>query len=201
MKRPKVARAAALAIALIGATGAHAHVGTQAIAVVAGALHPWLTPACALVLVALVLWQCQWAAATDLAPFGGFAVSVAAGAAIGLLSSVTVTPWLAEAIAVLLALCVALALRPPRGPWLVIHPAAALLAGVVAGADAAGEVESPAMFVAGVFAGALVVPLMVALVLVERPSPVAKIGMRVAGSWVAAIALIAMALRVAAVRV
>ncbi len=192
--------AAALSPVLLWSAGAHAHVGTQAVAVVAGALHPWLTPACALILAALVLWQCQIAASTDLAPFGWFAASLAAGVALGLLTPVNPTPSLADLLAVSLALCVTLAWRPPRALWYSTHVAAAMFAGIVAGADAAGEVESPTLFVAGVFAGGLVVPLTVALALVERSSPVAKIGMRVAGSWLAAIALIAMALRFAALR-
>ena len=146
--------AAALSPVLLWSAGAHAHVGTQAVAVVAGALHPWLTPACALILAALVLWQCQIAASTDLAPFGWFAASLAAGVALGLLTPVNPTPSLGDLLAASLALCVTLAWRPPRALWSSTHVAAAMFAGIVAGADAAGEVESPTLFVAGVFAGA-----------------------------------------------
>jgi hypothetical protein len=185
---------ACLSIALLWSSQAEAHVGTQFVPLLAGALHPWLTPACAMVLIALVLWLCQHVQSTDLAPFGMLSACLTAGVGVGLSAPVSLPPWGTGLLALTLASCVSVAVRPRRPLWLGIVSASALLAGVVAGADAARDVSSPILFLAGIMAGSLVVPLTVALVLVDRPWSFVKVAVRIGGSWVAAIALIGMAL-------
>lgn len=166
-------------------------------AFLAGLLHPVLTPSHALALVGLGLLIGQQPAATRLLPQIGFAAALAA-ALLALALAVGETP----AGAVLLAgvaisgALVAAAIRP-RLP--VLLPLAAIV-GAAIGLDSPPEVISFQDAVIMLIGTGLGAPLALALV-IEIAACMARdwqrIGVRVLGSWTAASALLALAVRFA----
>lgn len=172
-----------------------AHVSVQSAELLAGALHPWITPDSALVLVGLALWLAQNSAATELSPFVALALGLAAGVASGLFLPFVAPAWLVFFLALAAGLCVGTEVRPVAAIMLPTVGGVALMAGHYAGADAAADIKYPLAFLAGALAGGLVFPLTLVVLLPGRRPRVVQIGIRVLGSWLAAIALMLLALR------
>lgn len=183
------------ALVVLVPSAAVAHVGVQTIELLAGALHPWMNLESGLTLAALALWMAQGARSTDVAPFLGIALCVAAGVAIGDSLASPAPPWLIHLVALAAGSCVSLGFAPRSRFKVVACGAMALAAGYVAGVDAAADVRSPWFFAAGVFAGGLVVPLAVAALIVEREAGWIRIAVRILGSWIAAVSLMLLALK------
>ncbi len=188
----------ALTAALLPAA-AQAHVGVQIVALIAGALHPWINLDSALLLTGLSLWLAQTATSTDNKYFVIVGLALTTGVAGGLFVQLAAPLWLIYGVALGAGLCVSFNFKPRPIPWpipwLIALGAAALLAGYYAGADAAADVAAPTMFLLGVLASGLVVPLSIAVLLGERRSRIMQIGIRILGSWLSAISLMLLALR------
>jgi hydrogenase/urease accessory protein HupE len=176
-------------------TIAQAHVGVQTVDLLAGALHPWINLDSALLLIGLSLWLVQPATSTDIKPFVINGLALAAGVASGLFLRIPAPLWLIYCVALAAGLCVSLHVKQRSLPWLIALGWAALLAGYYAGVDAAADVKTPLVFLLGSLAGGFVVPLSIAVILGERRSGAVQIGMRILGSWIAAISLMLLALR------
>ena len=174
---------------------AGAHVSVQTTELIAGGLHPWINLDSALVLVGLTLWLAQSATSTELRPSLVMGLAVAAGMAGGLFSNAMPPPALISGIALLVGLGVALRLQPALFARAFTTGCLAAVAGYYAGIDAAPDVQSPLAFTAGALGGALVVPLAAGILLGERDSRVIRTGIRVIGSWLAAVGLMLCALR------
>jgi hydrogenase/urease accessory protein HupE len=71
----------------------------------------------------------------------------------------------------------------------------ALAAGYSAGVDAAADIRSPVFFVLGALVGSLVILLGFAALFVECDTPAVRVGLRILGSWIAAISLMLFALK------
>jgi hydrogenase/urease accessory protein HupE len=187
---------AALGLVLaIAAPAAEAHVGVQTVALLAGAMHPWINLDSGLTLCALTLWMTQGARLTDVEPFLVSGACLAAGVAVGswlAIPSPTALPYL---LALAAGGCVSLDLAPRPPLRFVAVGLFALLAGYFAGADAAADVTAPELFACGALAGGLVIPLGVAALLAGRPSRWLRVALRIVGSWIAAIGLMVLALR------
>lgn len=182
-----------LLLLLPGTAGAH--VSVQTVELLAGGLHPWINLDSALVLAGLALWLSQSATSTELRPYLVMGVAVAAGMGGGLLSGATPPPALVSGIALLVGLAVALRLQPALFARMFTTGCLAAVAGYYAGIDAAPDVRSPLAFSAGALAGGMVVSLSAGILLGERQSRVIRTGVRIIGSWLAAVALMLCALR------
>lgn len=163
-----------------------------------GLLHPLLVPAHALTLIALGLLTGSYAVRTQMYLFTAFAAAaVGAFALIALAYSATqaeiVVLCLGAAIGLLLAANVALP-----------APAAAIMAATVSGAvifDSVPPVLSvsgTASSLTGTALSALVLVAAAALVSRGLPHRVRPMAIRIAGSWIAASAIMVLALRLAA---
>ncbi len=172
-----------------------AHVSVQSVELLAGALHPWINPDSALVLVGLSLWLAQNAVATELRPFVVLAFALTAGVASGLRLDVFAPAWPVYLAALAVGLCVGLQWRPMPAFLLPGVGGLTLVAGYYAGADATPDIKTPFAFLAGALAGGLVFPLTLMVLLPSRRPRVVQIGIRVLGSWLAAIGLMLFALR------
>jgi hydrogenase/urease accessory protein HupE len=188
-------RAIALGIFVaLAPSAAEAHVGVQTVELLAGALHPWINLESGLTLCALTLWMTQDARSTDTGRFISNGLCVSAGVAIGWFLRIPAPAWLIYLVALGGGACVSLHFQPRRLPWLITLGSMALLAGYYAGVDAAPDIKIPLLFTAGALAGGLVIPLGVAALIAERRSHSLQIGMRILGSWIAAISLMLLAL-------
>jgi urease accessory protein len=174
---------------------AQAHVSVQTVELLAGTLHPWINPDSALVLVGLSLWLAQNAHASEIRPFVVLGFALTMGVASGLFLHVGASPWFVSVIALAMGLCVGLQWKPPPGVLLPGVACMAMAAGYYAGADAAPDIQSPTAFLAGALAGGLIFPLTLSALLPERRPRILQIGIRILGSWLAAIGLMLFALR------
>lgn len=172
---------------------AEAHVAVQTLALLAGALHPWMNVESGLTLVGLTLWAVQGARRTELTPFVTFATCVAAGVALGLWINAPAPSLVAYLLALAAGLLTSLNWRVPPLIKLLMLGSMESLAGYLAGVDAAPDVLTPVYFAAGTFSGSLVVPLSVASLLAGRDWALVGIGLRVLGSWIGAISLMLLA--------
>jgi hydrogenase/urease accessory protein HupE len=182
-------------MAAILPAAAQAHVAVETIELLAGALHPWINLDSALILVGLSLWLTQSATATEIRPFVVLGLALAAGVASGLVLRVNAPLWLISLMALAVGLCVGLQLKPILAIRTSSAGSLAAAAGYYAGIDAAPDVMSPLAFTAGALAGAFVLPLALMIVVGERRSRALQTGIRIIGSWLAAIGLMLFALR------
>ena len=174
---------------------AQAHVGVETAELLAGGIHPWINPDSALVLAGC---RCGWRripTATEIRPFIVLGFALAAGVASWTGFHPGSPMWLPWILTLSVGLCLGAQWQPGLPTLLLSVGCAALAAGYYAGADAAADIKSPLAFVAGSLAGALVFPLAITMLLGERRSRVLHIGIRVVGSWLAAIGLMLLALR------
>lgn len=162
-----------------------AHVGVASVELWAGAVHPWLNLESGLALAAGTLWLTQRARASDVQPFVVSAVALALGVAWGC-GGVAPLP---SAMGLLIALAVGAAVMLDVVPSLrvrgVVVGLGALVVGAIAGADAAVDVRTPVLFVAGALSGGLVFPLFVAVLLAGRRVRAVGWGLRFAGAGLA----------------
>jgi urease accessory protein len=179
-------------------TAAQAHVVIEGIGgFPGGLLHPLLVPAHALALIALGLLAGTFAARTQILLLAVFAA--AALAAFGLITlaySAMQAETLILCVGAAIGLLLAANLPPPA-------PAAAIAAATLSGAVIFDSV--PAVLTASETAQALAgttlsaIALVAATALISRalPPAVTQIGIRIAGSWIAASAIMVLALRFA----
>lgn len=181
---------AVAAVLLAAAAPAAAHGTIEGVApFYGGLLHPLLVPAHPLLLLALGLVLAQGGRAAAPRALGlwvlGLALGLVARARWAAPEAVALAPLaLAAGIGLLVA-----AAAPPRGP---LAAALAGLAGLALGLDSDPAGSWPAL--AGTGLGASGVLLLVAGGLVDRRAAWLAIGIRVAGSWIAAAALMVLAL-------
>jgi len=186
----------ALAIGLVP-TAAAAHSPIEVGDFYSGFLHPWVHPAALLVLLAASMWISQQA--RDTARRGWFAVLTggAVGAAgLPLLPPDGVAVWPAALLATIAGVLAAVAcLAPPRRV-----AAVALGAGFVATAvhtpEALGDTQRPWLFCLGLGLGTAAGTLMLIGALVARRHPGVRLGRRIVGSWIAAVAAMLAALAI-----
>jgi hypothetical protein len=173
-----------------------AHVAVQTVELLAGALHPWINLESGLVLCALTLWMMQCARSTDIAPFVVTSGCVAGGVAIGWWLRVQEPSWLIYLVAFAAGGFVSCNLMLSPLARLATVGSMALLASYSAGVDAASDIKNPAFFIAGALVGSLVTFLSFAALFVEHDSRAVRVGIRILGSWVAAVSLMLFALKV-----
>jgi hydrogenase/urease accessory protein HupE len=190
-RRARGALAAALALALAGP--AHAHGDASLGDFYEGLFQPFFHPEFALAAIALALWSTQQASRTALSLCAGFAASLAAGAGLGALGChAPVSAWAPRTAA--LAIGAAVALRAP-----LPNPAVAGGVGVVVGiaqgnaATAAelAQIAKPMLWSVGLALGAVLLGAYANAVTQRFPAFWMQVGVRVAGSWITAIALLA----------
>ncbi len=191
-----VGRIALAALALLAQNGAQAHGASAGMAGFGGGLiHPLITPAHLLLLLALGLWLGQQRPLTLRLPTLAFVP----GAAIGLLATTRFAiPPAWQAVLLCLALVAALLLatstRLPSWAALPLFAGAGLLLGLDSGVDSA---DSPTALSITLFAiwlslGLCLVNFAYYTSLLPQRKWV-QIGVRVAGSWLAAICLLVLA--------
>lgn len=158
-----------------------------------GLLHPVVVPAHLLSLLAIGLLMGQQPRQSAGQSFLGFALAFPAGLIIAGLGVNLPFDTLPLAIAAVLGLAVAA--KPPL-PAIVVH-VAAMATGLVIGwdspADGAG-IRAAALSGFGATLGAFYIVIMVAALTLARKRPWQGIAVRVAGSWIAASAVMVLAL-------
>jgi hydrogenase/urease accessory protein HupE len=177
---------------------AQAHVDAKSFQLVAGVVHPWANLDSGFTLAALVLWLCQAVKATDLLPFILIAAGLVIGNGAGIFLARSTEPLPIELVTLALALSVTFRYLPARRVWIAGLTFAAFLSGWYAGCDAARDITSPTLFLIGVLSGGLIIPLSTAALMAERGSALLRVSARVLGSWIAAIDLMLLALRLKA---
>jgi urease accessory protein len=199
--RAAAALGLAAAAPLLAATAAEAHApaGSSLGGFYGGVLHPLLVPAHLLALGALALLLGQrWLAQAE-AALPAFVAGLAAGLAIAArgwpaAASVAVAP---VAAAALLGLLVAASPPLPRALTAALAAACGLAVGLDSAPDAAASTREAALSLAGTGVGACAALLIVAGVASGAVRPWQRVGVRVAGSWAAAISLLVLALALA----
>jgi hydrogenase/urease accessory protein HupE len=182
-------------LAALAPSAALAHVGVQTTDLVAGAIRPWINLESGLTLGGVTLWMTQDAPARDIEPFIGSGVCLSAGVLAGCWLKHPAPPWLIYLPALTVGSCVSLNVAPVNLVRLAGVGVVALLAGYVAGVDTAQDVKAPLFFAAGGLAGGLIIPLGFAALFADRGFRSLRIGMRILGSWIAAVSLMLLALR------
>ncbi|MCP5371396.1 MAG: hypothetical protein H6907_06635 [Hyphomicrobiales bacterium] len=207
-ERPVPAAVLAAALLAPGAAWAHGAVpGAAGFGV--GLLHPLTAPAPVLALVALGLVLGQGRPAGLARAWGAFALGDGLGLVLAwaLAADHPPTQIPAQVPLALVALAAGLAVAPRRGPLpgaavAALAAAAGGLAGLATAPDPGGPAVAAWITLAGAFAGANLALFYLAAgtgwLRRRLPRPAAAVGLRVAGSWVAAIAVLVVALAAAA---
>lgn len=190
----KAGAALTAVLVLVAAEPAWAHMQFQSAVFYGGMLHAWITPDSALLLVALSAWA-SLATDAELLPYVTLTLGLTAGVAAGLLGPVPVFQPVAGVVTVAVGLLLATQTRLSRAGGVGVTLVAAVVAGLAAGADAAGDVKESALFMAGEAIGAFVFPLAISGALMDRQTRLVVLGLRIVGSWIAAIGLILFAFR------
>ena len=149
-----------------------------------GILHPMMVPAHILILLALALWiggQSSWNRRSAIV---AFAIALAGGLAVAQLGSLE--PALLATAALAVGLFAATAWTPPMG----IVVLSAIGAGCLIGLDSG--IDDPIVAI-GLWVGAHLVFLAIVGVTMRIEMGWLKIGVRIAGAWIAAIALLLLA--------
>lgn len=161
--RPGNSRAmsALVSLALLPVT-AQAHVAVPTIALMAGAVHPWVNPDSALVLFGISLWLTQNAGGADSLPYAvnglALAAGVASGVGAGYFLHGTAPLWIVSSVSFAVGLCIACRLGPGplplklscklpwalawQQPWLFAMGCVALAGGFYAGLDSAPDIKA-----------------------------------------------------------
>ena len=182
----------AFAAALLAAGPAHAHGDASLGDFYEGLFQPFFHPEFALAAIALALWSTQQASRSALLLCAGFATALAAGAVAAFLGChAPVSSWAPRVAA--LAIGAAVALRAP-----LPNPVAAGALGVAVGfaqghaATAAelAQIAKPSLWTAGLALGAVLLGGYANAMTQRFRAFWMQVGVRVAGSWIAAIALL-----------
>ena len=196
MRAASARRAAALALALcLPASPALAHGTLQAGEFYSGFVQPVFHPESLLALLALLLWSTQLGEPDAYrVPFAGCAAALAGAASAWLGSELAAVTWVERGATLGIALLVA-ARRPLPGPAaLALAVAVGFAAGHEALAPELAALKRPWLFALG-FAAALVVLWGYLASLVQRfGAPWLRLGVRIAGSWIATVTLLVSAL-------
>lgn len=187
---------ATLTSGLVFAPSAHAHARTQGMGDFSGGLlHPLLTPAHLLILIGLGLWVGQRRPLQLRSPVMWFAPFSAAGL---LLTTQFQMPmgWQAAlpAFALGIALLVAIAARLPPRVSALIFACSGLMVGLDSGLDGGGTVIGTGMTLLGTWISLNLCLANIAFYTSICPQHKwVQTGIRVAGSWIAAICLLVLA--------
>jgi urease accessory protein len=190
-----VSAGSASLVLVLSATAASAHPMPGVGDFYAGMLHPATTIEFLLPIIALSLLAGQQTSKSAIAMLGAFPVSLAIGAALGVLDHLpSLVEWINLASMAVLGLLVAIG--RPLLPILSVGLVAllGLTIGLANGADIGGQI-SPYRFIPGLaFAGLLLVTYGVGCVR-RLKAPWMRIGFRVVGSWIAAVGILLLALK------
>lgn len=194
-----IARCAVGAAALLMATtSARAHdVASGVGGFYGGLLHPLLVPAHMLALVGLGLWIGQHASRPRAVLLGLFAASLAAGVIV-IVSAFAVTG--ADDAILVVAAVAGLAAAIARPQWLLVSAPLSAIAGAAIALDSVPqEISMTATFLAlaGSAVAAFLIVMMMADLTVYWRRDWQRIAIRIAGSWIAASAILVLALRLA----
>jgi len=194
-----IARCAVGAAALLMATtSARAHdVASGVGGFYGGLLHPLLVPAHMLALVGLGLWIGQHASRPRAVLLGLFAASLAAGVIV-IVSAFAVTG--ADDAILVVAAVAGLAAAIARPQWLLVSAPLSAIAGAAIALDSVPqEISMTATFLAlaGSAVAAFLMVMMMADLTVYWRRDWQRIAIRIAGSWIAASAILVLALRLA----
>jgi len=194
-----IARCAGGAAALLMATtSARAHdVASGVGGFYGGLLHPLLVPAHMLALVGLGLWIGQHASRPRAVLLGLFAASLAAGVIV-IVSAFAVTG--ADDAILVVAAVAGLAAAIARPQWLLVSAPLSAIAGAAIALDSVPqEISMTATFLAlaGSAVAAFLIVMMMADLTVYWRRDWQRIAIRIAGSWIAASAILVLALRLA----
>jgi len=196
-RRARGALACAIALALAGPARAHGDASLGDF--YEGLFQPFFHPEFALAAIALALWSTQQASRTALLLCAGFAASLAIGAGTASLGwHAPVSAWAPRAAALAIGAAVALRLPLPSPATAGgIGVAVGLAQGHAATAAELAQIAKPALWSAGLALGAVLLGAYANALVQRFPAFWMQVGVRVAGSWIAAIALLAgvMALR------
>jgi urease accessory protein len=185
----------ALLLGLAWPAPAAAHLGTDLGEFYAGLIHPFLHFDSALPLLAAALWIGQLAASSAWKGLVALAGGLCAGVVAGLLGLGGGAWSIALRLGALgLGGAVAARLRPPE-PWvLAVLGAVGALLGGFAGFEVRADVTRPLLFGAGLLAGAGAGCVYVGGLLARFERFWVQVGVRVLGSWIAAVGLLVSAL-------
>jgi urease accessory protein len=189
-------RAAALAAAVV-ALPAHAHSPIDGLNdFYAGALHPFVSPAHLIALLAVALAIGQQASGllrAAKAPLMALAAALVLGLATHRAAGDPVTDRALLVLAAGIGVAVAAQAALPRAAWAVLAAAVALAVGWGSGPGTA-EGSARALALAGTAAAVLLLVTYVAVMANAATQPWLRIAVRVVGSWLAAAALLVLAL-------
>ena len=192
--KAKTAGLTAVVATVVAPTAVSAHMMFNSDEFYGGAAHPWINLESSLLLITACLWLVQWNRLGDPRPLIAFSTALISGTAVGALLHLPLPPpVLGYSLVMLAGLLVAGKLKIRRNASVSIVFVLCFYAGMTAGADAAVDVKSPLLFLSGVSIGAVLVPLIIAGMLVDRKSSLVIVGIRIVGSWVAAIGLMLLA--------
>jgi hydrogenase/urease accessory protein HupE len=161
-----------------------------------GALHPFVSPAHAIALVALGLWLGQHGLAVAKQPLVALAIGLVAGLGLHRVTGEPDTDRVLLGLAAFSGLAVAAQRLAPK--WLLAGIAAGigLAVGVASGFAEAGETE-PWSALAGAFTGAVLAAGYTAAMVTLAQRAWLRVAVRVIGSWCAAAAVLVLALSLA----
>lgn len=184
----------AAVLAAVVPASASAHMLWNTHAFYGAAADPWVFLESSLLLVAVCLWLAQWIPLGEIKPFITFSAALIVGSGTGALLHLHL-PLAAPGygLAVLAGLLVAGNVKIGRKASLASVLIFCFYAGLNAGSDAAVDVRDPFIFLCGVTLSATVIPVIITGLLVDRKSPLVNVGIRIVGSWVAAIGLMLLA--------
>lgn len=193
-------RRAALAAALLffATAAARAHIVIPGVSgFTGGLLHPLLVPSHALALIALGLLVGTFAGRVQIMLFAVFAAAaLAASGLITLAYSATQAETLILCLGAAIGLLLAANLAPPP-PVAAIVAAALSIAVTFDSVPALLSISETALALAGTTLSAIALVAATARISRALPLAVRQIGVRIAGSWIAASAIMALALRFA----
>lgn len=189
--------AVAAVIAAVMPCAASAHMLWNTHEFYGAAADPWVFLESSLLLIAVCLWLVQWIPLGEIKPFIAFSAALIVGSGAGALLHLHL-PLTAPgyAMAMLAGLLVAGNVKIGRRASLASVLIFCFYAGLNAGSDAAVDVRDPFIFISGVTLSATVIPILITGLLVDRKSPLVNVGIRIVGSWVAAIGLMLVAFTV-----
>jgi hydrogenase/urease accessory protein HupE len=154
-----------------------------------GALQPVYHPESLMLALAVALWTAQRPAGHAVRVPAAFVAAALAGGALALLGhALPAAPWIVRAATLAVALAVAARLRLPPLPALALAVAAGLAHGSVAVGDEA--LARPVLYLLGLGTGTALLAFHVADLVRRHRAFWLEVGVRVAGSWIATVALL-----------
>jgi hydrogenase/urease accessory protein HupE len=182
----------ALAVSLLLATPAHAHTNASLGDFYQGLLQPFFHPEFLLGALAIALWSTQQPPRARLATCGGFAAGVLIGAAAALLGVAGEgTVWGPRLCMLVVGPMVAASLQLPLSACAGLAVLAGLAQGHAATAGEIAQIVYPVLWTLGLGLGALLLGAYANAATERFRAFWMQVGVRIAGSWIAAIGLLA----------